>query len=93
MQVGMVPEYDPEIGLPMDESYLEKGLPAFLQKSLDAMKESWSIEDNGGTDLHWDCYWCELNADINSAEVDGLISRRQAIYLRREYLRMDVPSK
>jgi len=67
---------------------LEKGLPAYLQRSLDAMKESWKIEDGGGTDPHWDCFWCELNADINSAEVDFLITHDQAAYLRREYLRM-----
>ena len=71
---------------------LEKGLPAYLQRSLDAMKESWKIEDSGGTDLHWDCWWCELNADINSAEVDSLISHEQAAYLRRKYLRMGEPS-
>ena len=71
---------------------LEKGLPAYLQRSLDAMKESWKIEDGGGTDPHWDCWWCELNADINSAEVDYLISHEQAAYLRRKYLRMGAPS-
>ena len=49
---------------------------------------SWKIEDGGGTDPHWDCFWCELNADINSAEVDHLITHDQAAYLRREYLRM-----
>ena len=69
-------------------NHLERGLPAYLQRSLDAMKESWKIEDGGGTDPHWDCFWCELNADINSAEVDHLISHDQAAYLRREYLRM-----
>ena len=73
-------------------NYLERGLPAYLQRSLDAMKESWKIEDGGGTDLHWDCWWCELNADINSAEVDCLISHEQAAYLRRKYLRMGEPS-
>ena len=85
--MDIIPEYSAETGLPMDESYLEKGLPAYLEKSLTAMKASWAIEDNGGTDLHWDCYWCELNADINSAEVDELISHKQADYLRRQYLR------
>ena len=80
--------YDDETGLPLDESYLERGLPEYLQISLKNMKESWSIEDSGGTDLHWDIYWCDLNADINSAEVDGVISSEQAAYLRRVYLRM-----
>jgi len=66
-------------------------MPTYLEKSLAAMKASWMIEDSGETDFHWDCHWCELNADINSAEVDELISHRQASYLRRKYLRMAAP--
>lgn len=81
-------EYNGKTGLPEDETYLEKGLPPYLLTSLEAMKKSWAIEDSGKRDLHWDLYWCELNADINSAEVDQEISRRQAEYLRRKYLRM-----
>ena len=53
------------------------------------MKQSWEIVDSGKKDLHWDIYWCELNADINSAEVEKLISSEQAWYLRRKYLRME----
>ncbi len=81
-------DYEQDTGLPKDGSYLEKGLPEYLQISLDNMKKSWEIEDSGGTDLHWDLYWCELNADINSAEVDRVISAEQANYLRKVYLRM-----
>lgn len=81
-------EYDPITGLPNDKSYLEKGLPEYLQTSLENMKKSWEIVDSGKTDLHWDICWCELNADINSAEVDHVISTEQANYLRKVYLRM-----
>ena len=81
-------KYNEKTGLPEDETYLEKGLPPYLLTSLEAMKKSWAIEDAGKRDLHWDLYWCEMNADINSAEVDQEISRRQAEYLRRKYLRM-----
>ncbi len=81
-------KYDHSTGLPKDLSYLEKGLPKYLQISLENMKKSWKIEDSGGSDLHWDLYWCELNADINSAEVDQVISKEQADYLRKVYLRM-----
>ncbi len=81
-------DYEQDTGLQKDSSYLEKGLPEYLQISLDNMKKSWEIEDSGGTDLHWDLYWCELNADINSAEVDKVISAEQANYLRKVYLRM-----
>ena len=81
--------YDTATGLPKNLDYFEKGLPPYLSESLDAMKKSWAIEDSGGRDLHWDCYWCELNADINAAETERSISHEQAAYLRKEYLRME----
>ena len=82
-------KYDKETGLPENKAYLECGLPPYLQISLENMKKSWEIEDNGKRDLHWELYWCELNADINSAEVDQVISPEQAWYLREKYLRME----
>ena len=81
--------YNRTTGLPKDDSYLEKGLPDYLQKSIEAMQASWAIIDNGGKDLHWDICWSELNADINSAETEQEISTDQAWYLRRKYLRME----
>lgn len=82
-------EYHADTGMPMDETHFECGLPKYLKESLDNMKQSWKIVDSGKKDLHWDIYWCELNADINSAEVENLISSEQAWYLRRKYLRME----
>lgn len=81
--------YDAESGLPRDKAYLECGLPPYLQKSLDDMIKSWEIIDSGKKDGFWDLYWCELNASINSAEVDQEISSEQAWYLREKYLRMN----
>ena len=81
--------YDEQTGLPKDNGYLEKGLPMYLQISLFNMIKSWKIVDGGKVDLHWDLYWCELNADINSAEVEEQITTEQARYLRRKYLRME----
>ena len=81
--------YDRENGLPKDDAYLERGLPVFLQKSIDAMMASWKKTDRGEKDLHWDIYWCDLNADINYAETEQEISSDQAWYLRRKYLRME----
>lgn len=81
--------YDEQSGKPKDQTYLECGLPPYLQTSLENMKKSWVIEDSGKKDYCWDLYWCELNADINSAEVDGVISSEQAWYLRKKYLRME----
>ena len=81
--------YNALTGLPKDMSYLEKELPEYLDRSLDAMKKSWEKEDSGMTDIHWDVYWSELNADINCAEAEQSISKKQAEYLRRTYLRME----
>lgn len=81
--------YDPESGLPKDDRHLECGIPVFLQNAIAEMEKSWAIEDSGKRDLHWDIVWCELNADINAAETDGLITPKQAWYLRKKYLRME----
>lgn len=78
-----------ENGCPTDDSYLECGLPAFLQESVQAMAEAWRKLDAGQEYLRWDCDYCSLQSDINSAEVNQLISTEQAWYLREKYLRME----
>lgn len=80
--------YDRKTGLPKSKKYLECNLPPYLQSSLENMIASWEIVDSGKKDYHWDMYWSELNADINSAEVEQEISAEQAWYLREKYLRM-----
>ncbi|MBP2629448.1 MAG: hypothetical protein H6Q70_76 [Firmicutes bacterium] len=70
-----------KMGKPLDKSYLEKNLPAYLQHDLDALKKG--IEEDSSL---CDCYWAELYGSINSAEVDLLISKEQATYLRKKYL-------
>ena len=82
-------QYNPKTGKPLDPSYLECGLPDDLRASINEMQKSWAVVDHGGKDLHWDIYWCNLNADINSAEVEHIISPEQAWYLREKYLRME----
>lgn len=82
-------QHEADTGLPVDQSYLECGLPRYLQESLDEMKAVWEALDAGKEHLRWDCYYCSLQADINSAEVDGLISTEQAWYLREQYLRIE----
>lgn len=70
--------YDAKTGLPKDNGYLEYGLPPFLQESIKAM-------DAGDPEL-WDCLYCELQSDINVAEVEQIITPEQAWYLREKYL-------
>lgn len=80
--------YDKKTGLPKNKNYLECDLPPYLQTSIGNMIASWKLIDSGKKDYHWDMCWSELNADINSAEVDQEISSEQAWYLREKYLRM-----
>ena len=82
-------EIQPSRGLPKEKSYLECGLPDFLETSLIAMKIAWKKFDNGEKYLRLDCDYCNLQSDINSAEVNGIISAEQAWYLREKYLRLE----
>lgn len=43
-------------------------------------------EQNGEKVSLMDCYYCELQSDINSAEVNDIISAEQAWFLREKYL-------
>jgi len=81
--------YDSQTGLPKDQTYLECGLPSFLTESIDAMKSAWQKLDRGEKYLRWDCDYCNLQTDINNAEVNQVISPDQAWYLREKYLRME----
>ena len=73
----------------MSEGYMELGLPVILQESIKRMKDAWYKIDHNIPYLHWDVDYCELQSDINNAEVNKVISSEQAWYLRRKYLRME----
>lgn len=77
-----------ENGLPKNKSYLECGLPNFLKNSIQDMIKAWNKIDAGEKYLHWDCDYCNLQTDINNAEVNQIISSEQAWYLREKYLRL-----
>ena len=47
------------------------------------MQAAWDRLDRGEKDLCWDCDYCNLQTDINNAEVNQVISSEQAWYLRR----------
>ena len=65
-------------GLPSDDSYLECGLPPFLQEAIAAMQSAWEKLDREEECPHWDCAYDELQSDINMAEVEQVISSDQA---------------
>ena len=77
-------------GKPVDKSYLECGLPQWLQESIDAMEAAWEKREKDEEYLHWDIHFCELQSDINVAEVENIISSEQARHLREKYLRYDL---
>lgn len=78
-----------DTGLPADKSYLECGLPDFLRESIAQMQAAWDRLDRGEKDLRWDCDYCNLQADINNAEVNQVISSEQAWYLRENKVNKD----
>lgn len=85
-------EYDAVTGKPIDQSYLEKGLPPFLAESIEQMVLAWKRKETEGyTD--WDCDYCNLQSDINIAEVENLITSDQAWYLREKYLYLERPGE
>lgn len=65
--------------LNIDKSYLECGLPDWLVESIKRYGE-------GKESSLWDCYYCELQSDINVCEVEDIITSEQAWYLREKYL-------
>lgn len=54
-----------------DKSYNEYGLPDLLKESIDIYKNN--TNKNIG-----DCLYCELQSDINVAEVEDIITSEQA---------------
>lgn len=62
-----------------DKSYNEYGLPKWLEESI----KTYTTNTNKMID---DCLYCELQSDINVAEVENLISSDQAWDLREKYL-------
>lgn len=60
-----------------NRDYLERNLPGYLQRDINAMMEK---------KYPWDCLYGELYGSINSAESDGDITKEQAVHLREKYL-------
>lgn len=85
MEELLEPDYDIN-GKPADNSYLECNLPKFLANSLSVYKDALEKSQNGKQVSLMDCYYCELQSDINSAEVNNIISSEQAWFLREKYL-------
>lgn len=77
---------DENTGLPLDRGYLECRLPEWLYESISAMQSAWDKLECGEEYTLWDCDYCNLQSDINVAEVEQLISSEQAWYLREKYL-------
>ncbi len=59
----------------------EEEMPSFL---LDSLKRVKKYRNKGNN--FFDCYLDELNSSINVAEIENMISKEQADYLRSKYL-------
>lgn len=66
---------------PADKTYLETGLPASLQKSIDDF-----LQGEKEQVLYLDCLSDEIYGAINSNLWSGCITEKQADYLRKKYL-------
>ena len=65
-------------------SAYEENLPCFLKESIAFIKN----KRNRNNPL-FDCYLDEANSSINVCEIENLITKEQADYLRNKYLRGD----
>ncbi len=77
---------DIKTGKPIDKTYLELDLPEPLRYSLKKMKDTLKEIEKGNKTNDLDSNYCELQSDINAAEVENMISSEQAAYLRSKYL-------
>lgn len=68
-------------GKPADPDYLERGLPPYLEKSINDLKEAVYRKEK-----YIDTYLDDLYGSINGAYWDGEISEEQADYIRDKYL-------
>lgn len=62
-------------------NYFECGLPEWLSESIQ------NYENDKDSSI-LDCLYCELQSDINVAEVEQIITSEQAWFLREKYLRL-----
>ena len=65
-------------------SYHECGLPTWLEKSIRTY-----VQGKKENISYLDCLYCELQADINAAEVEQEITSETAWYLREKYLGLE----
>ena len=75
-------------GKPTDRTYLEKNLPASLDR---ALREY--IQGEKDKVSYMDCLWGELYSAINSNQWSNAITQEQADYLRTKYLSKNDPSQ
>lgn len=61
-------------------------LPEYMLETIRKFEKSLALKKSGTPDYRLDCYYDELNSDINVLEVDGVLTSDQAWYLREKYL-------
>ncbi len=72
-------ELDP---VPYNPAY-EENLPSFLEEDIAFLRNK-----RNESNPFYDCYLDETNSSINVCEVENLITKEQADYLRKKYLGM-----
>ncbi len=80
-------QYIEEIQLEQDSlKRTEMLLPEYMLETIRKFEKSLALKKAGTPDYRLDCYYDELNSDINVLEVDGVLTSDQAWYLREKYL-------
>lgn len=74
-------EYLLELDNELYNPVYERNIPVFLGESIDNIKKAKKQKSS-----LIDCYLDETNSSINVCEVENLISKEQADYLRKKYL-------
>lgn len=64
-------------------------LPDFLKRSLIQWEQTMKKMDSGELYLQWDLDFCELQADVGTAEANHIIDSELAWKIRTEYLGME----
>ena len=83
-----------DIGQFVDEVQIEQNclqrtellLPESMLQTIQKYEASLALAEAGTPDFKLDCYYDELNSDINVMEVNKELTSEQAWYLRGKYL-------
>ena len=79
-------EFDNLTGKPIDKTYLEKDLPIYLQKEIEAIVEGINKDPKLS---YIDCLYDEAQSSINNYVRCGILTDEQGKYLYEKYIGLE----